>query len=401
MVMVVLPAFSVGEKPITLTYWTLFSGGEGDYMTALVNQFNEEHPGIFVREERQPWGEYYKKLLAAMAGGNPPDIAIMHTATLPDFASRDTLYAIDKFEPELDLTDYMPNILAGGRYEGHQYALPIDVHPLVLFYNKTVLREAGLVDAYGHFVLPRTVDELIEYTQIAKERTGKGCVMESLGSYPWRLWFAWLYAQGGEFLDKEGNPAFNNEKGIRAAEALRSLSAEADVPLLTGDQSEATWQAGNAAFTIRGVWGVGTYTPLKNLDWGVTLLPTLPGEPYATWANSHNIVFPKQPKLSEGKLKAAIEFAIWLGKHSMEWAKAGHIPVVESARTAKEFLELPHRIDYMAAADYAVYPPAVVGWSAIEQTLIDMCQAIFTGRISPEYAMAELERKVKDILGRQ
>jgi ABC-type glycerol-3-phosphate transport system substrate-binding protein len=34
------------EKPIELSYWTLFSGGEGDYMTAMVKQFNDEHPNI-------------------------------------------------------------------------------------------------------------------------------------------------------------------------------------------------------------------------------------------------------------------------------------------------------------------------------------------------------------------
>ena len=36
------------SKAIEITFWTLFSGGEGYIMTELVNQFNKEQNQIFV-----------------------------------------------------------------------------------------------------------------------------------------------------------------------------------------------------------------------------------------------------------------------------------------------------------------------------------------------------------------
>ena len=40
--------------------------------------------------------------------------------------------------------DYAPSITEGLRYEGKQVALPYDVGPFVIFYNKDAFKAAGL-----------------------------------------------------------------------------------------------------------------------------------------------------------------------------------------------------------------------------------------------------------------
>ena len=71
-----LPAGSVFASPAAdqafLNYWTGWSGFEFDELQKLVDQFNKEHPDIFVNMTTV-FGQY-DKVLTAIAGGNPPDV---------------------------------------------------------------------------------------------------------------------------------------------------------------------------------------------------------------------------------------------------------------------------------------------------------------------------------------
>jgi multiple sugar transport system substrate-binding protein len=139
----------------TITVWTFFGGGEGFLVTELIKRFNAENPDIEVIEQIVEWGQLYNKLTTAIAAGDPPDVSVMHLALLPDFASRGALTALDKYISKETLQDYVPEIAAKARYDGKLYAVPFDTHPLVLYYNKKLLKEAGLVDAKGEVLVPR------------------------------------------------------------------------------------------------------------------------------------------------------------------------------------------------------------------------------------------------------
>lgn len=56
-----------------LNYWTGWSGFEYDELQKMVDKFNESHPEIFVNMSTV-FGQY-EKVLTAIAGGNPPDVA--------------------------------------------------------------------------------------------------------------------------------------------------------------------------------------------------------------------------------------------------------------------------------------------------------------------------------------
>jgi ABC-type glycerol-3-phosphate transport system substrate-binding protein len=50
-------AGSSGSGTTTLQFWTLFAGGDGEAMKAMVDQFNAEHDSIQVERQRQPFAE--------------------------------------------------------------------------------------------------------------------------------------------------------------------------------------------------------------------------------------------------------------------------------------------------------------------------------------------------------
>ncbi|MGN7309306.1 ABC transporter substrate-binding protein, partial [Bacillus subtilis] len=73
-----------GDGKVTLSFWTLFDGGDGANMQTLVDEFNKTHPDIEVKNTKLAWGEYYTKLVTAVGNGNGPDIGISHSSRLPD-----------------------------------------------------------------------------------------------------------------------------------------------------------------------------------------------------------------------------------------------------------------------------------------------------------------------------
>lgn len=396
-------AVVVEEAPalIELSYWTLFSGGEGDYMTTMVNQFNDEHPNIKVVETRCKWEEYYPKLTTALVAKSGPDIGIMHTATLPDFASKNVLNPVD-VEKLADIDDFVPSILAGGKYNGVQYAIPIDTHPLVLYYNKSVLREAGLVDDQGNPLVPENGDELLEYARQVKVETGKwGLSIEVIGYMVFRWWYGMLNQQGGSLLDNDGKAAaFADEKGLKALEYINQFITEGlAATSVSYPDSEAIFTVNESAFNINGVWAMGSYVLIDdpNFDFGVTLLPQVYGKP-AVWGDSHNLVFPIQKTPDEKKLEAGLIFADWLSAHATEWTKAGHLPIRKSVQEDPEFLSMEGRKDYVETANFVVYPPSVVGWTEIQEVLKEMTELVLVAGEDPEVALKDSAEKVDDIL---
>ena len=170
--LVAFPNIAFSET-VEVTFWTFFGGGEGYIMTNLIEQFNKEQSEIVVVEQPVDWGEYYNKLLAAMVAGNPPDIGTMHLSSLTDFVERGALIPVDNYISDELKNDYLENIRNSVTFDNQMYALPLDTHPIVLYYNKSVLKEAGLVDENGEITLPKTFEEFYDSCKQIKEKTGK------------------------------------------------------------------------------------------------------------------------------------------------------------------------------------------------------------------------------------
>lgn len=389
--LVAFPNIAFSET-VEVTFLTLFTGGEGYIMTSLIEQFNKEQSEIVVVEQPVEWGEYYNKLLAAMVAGNPPDIGVMHLSTLPDYVERGTLTPVDNYISDELKNDYLENIRNSVTFDNQMYALPLDTHPIVLYYNKSVLKEAGLVDENGEITLPKTFEEFYDSCKQIKEKTGKyGLSIEDLNCLGERLWLTIYRNLGGKLEDENGVFTIQKDIAIKTYEEILKFYKEELTTFVTYETARALFISGEAGFTIDGVWAMAAYDEMGVLDeMGVTIVPpfSFTEKPYV-WGDSHTLIFPKKSGTDEEKLKAAITFAEWLVSHSYEWAKAGHLPVVKSVRESEEFLGLPLRSDYMLAAEYA-FIPQVKGWNEIKDKLAELCQGVVLGEITPEQAANEL-----------
>src|SRR4051794_3362774 len=75
------PPFGGGSR--TISFWHLFSGGDGERMAQMLTAFGKSGTDIKVEPVTLTWGPpYYTKLQLAAVGGRPPDVAVSHATRL-------------------------------------------------------------------------------------------------------------------------------------------------------------------------------------------------------------------------------------------------------------------------------------------------------------------------------
>ncbi|HEX8260986.1 MAG TPA: extracellular solute-binding protein, partial [Rubrobacteraceae bacterium] len=202
--------------PVELAFWNGFTGGDGPAMRELVDRFNDEHENISVAMNVMIWDpDFYQKTPAAVGSGNGPDVGIMHVDRLATNAARGVIVPLDKVADSLGLReeDFAPVAWESGYYDGQRYGIPLDVHPLGLFYNKKVMREAGL-DPEGP---PTTGDEYMGMLEEIKGNDVQGSWVSPF-LFTGGFWFRTLVWQfGGELYDEGATRAtYNSDEGVEA-----------------------------------------------------------------------------------------------------------------------------------------------------------------------------------------
>ena len=130
--------------------------------------------------------------------------------------------------------------------DGRIYGVPRDAYALGLMLNMEVFRAAGLVDAEGLPLYPRTWAELAATARTIRERTGRAglvlLAMDNAGGWHFTN-IAWGF--GAEFMVYRNGrwvAQINSPEVLAAMQFVRSLRWEYDV--LTASPTTETWASG-------------------------------------------------------------------------------------------------------------------------------------------------------------
>lgn len=338
---------------VELSFWNGFTGADGAYFDEMVDTFNAENPDITVRVTTMEWGDFYQKTPVAVQAGNGPDVAVMHMDQVSTLAAQGALTPLDGVADDLGLdeSDFAEAVWAGGTYDGVRYGIPLDVHMHGLYYNKDVLREAGLDPESP----ASTGEELIEHLEVLKANDVQGMWVDSTG---WmRTWFTALQAQwGGSSFSEDGKTVtWNDEAGAKALTWLTDLVREGYSPENVGQ--DGYWKAfadGQNAYVIGGIWEQANPT-FDAIDWGGAPLPVI-GDVPATWGSSHQLTATAQVEGDADRLAAAAYFINAMSQDSLVWAEANQVPARASVRNSDELAALPGMDVFGPMIDITVLP---------------------------------------------
>jgi multiple sugar transport system substrate-binding protein len=342
-------------------------------MEQITQQFNSANPNIQVTMTSQ--AEYYTQLGTAAASQTLPDVAVIHADQVATQAFRNVIRPLGNLVQDVGISesDFPQAVWEAGEVAGQRYAIPLDIHPAVLYYNEDVLRAAGINAA------PTNEQEFAQAAAALTQGDQKGFLVTS-GFFSSQIFQMLLHQYGGtEFNEDVTQATWNSEAGVRALQWMKDAQTRYGEPNLETDAEINGFKAGSAAMMINGIWQLTNVTGEGVSFAGRgTAVPQIGTEP-AVWAGSHQLALPAQANPDPCKDAAAGIFIKYVLDNSVEWARAGQIPANNTVRNSAEFLAIEPQASIAPSVENAFFPPSVPGITDALGPLGEAVTAIMSG----------------------
>jgi multiple sugar transport system substrate-binding protein len=321
------------QAPRHITYWEKWTGFEGAAMDAVVDDFNalevahaKADPNYApIEVEKVTISNVEQKLLIAIAGGNPPDLAGNYSFYVAAYADGGALTDLGPMlrASGFDRGAYIEHYVELGEYRGKTWALPIVPASNALLVNKRLFKEAGLdpdkppttIEELDAFAARLTKWEVTLPSGEKKIETGylpdvpasqKRLIQVGfLPSEPGWWAYGWGYYFGGSLLADPDKIAANDPANVRAYEWIASYTNKLGSGVIKRFRSgfgnfaspQNGFLSGKVAMVLQGVWMhnfIEKYAP--GLQWAAAPFPYPAGHPelaFTTSADADVLVIPK------------------------------------------------------------------------------------------------------------
>ena len=177
----------------------------------IARDFERANPGVRVEIESISWGALSSKLVTALAGGNPPDVAHVQPFMVSSLVARDQLEPLDALFARLDEDDIYPAVRDLQMFDGRRYGLGYAVGITYFAYRRDVARELGLE-------IPVTWEQYLDFVRRLRERGGTDGTILLPGGDPFfidQLAVELLSANGGRLFDSDNRPRFTSPEFLQ------------------------------------------------------------------------------------------------------------------------------------------------------------------------------------------
>ncbi len=301
------------QHPVTITFanWADAETATRPGIEATISQFEATHPGIKVVSQPISFTDIGHTLILRQQSGNPPDVAELSGNDTFAVAATGALAPLDSY---LKSGVYNAKALSEGTYKGQVVALPWNSNPPGLWYNKTLMTQAGL-DPNSP---PATITQLM--TDLATIKAKEPGVLP-LGidttnrSFALAVDWPWMKTFGATPFS--GSNATANTPQMQAF--LGFMQTLAQKGYITANHKIGYYRPLAAQNKVAFVWdqpvlqGVVQSTNHETdaqffANWGVTTLPTGPAGQASTVDEGHQLVIFNH----SAQKKADWEFINWL-----------------------------------------------------------------------------------------
>ena len=309
---------------------------------------------------------------------------------------------IDQFDAENKnyLEDnFLENVLdLAVNKDGELVGLPYSISNPVLYINKDLLKEAGL-DENG----PKTWEEVREFAKTVKEQTGKYGFYLQQPADNWATQ-ALLESNGANFIE-DGKAAFASPEGIEAYKLWADMVNEDQTAVnLPWDQGVQSFIQGEVAMLFTTIAQRTNVQSNAQFDVATITAPSWGDKDIRIPAGGAMLVLTSQ---DEAKKEATWKFMKFLyeNENVLAWTEGtGYVPSTATVKDSDEMKKFLEENPMMEAA--MVQMDKVNKWASFpgqagleaEQMLLDMRDAILTGKKTVEEALPETQEAINNLL---
>ena len=376
------------------------AGYSEEDITAMTNDFMKANPKVKVNLTFVAYEELEPKILASASSGGY-DVVLGDCIWPPKFSKAGIVLDVTDRMASVDTKDIFQGALDSVSYNGRYYGMPWLNDCKYLFYNKSMLKQAGFNAP------PATWDELLAQSAAIK---AKGIV-----KYP----IAWSWSQaealicdytalsesfGGGMIGPDGKPNINAEGNLKALEFMTKslkdgLSNPKSTELLENDVL-ATFVAGNAAFGLNWtyMYAAGKDPAQSKIgeDVGIAPIPGTAGVKSATVNGGMPLMITSGSKHPDEAWKYILAISSKdvqkkLAKNALPiWKSLFDDPAVVA--TSPEVVGIS-KIQY----DYIKNRPQVPYYGELSTELQADIQSALLGKMTPKAALDTAQKKALEL----
>ena len=350
-------SMAAAPAKIKLTYWHFLGGQMGKRHETLVAEFNKANPDIEVESlySGNAW-TMRDKLLAAVAGKQPPDVSMIDQFWAAQLASTGAIIKMQTLidgADGIDKADVNKTAWMTATVDGEIWTMPYAMSNIVLYYNKDMFKAVGLDPNKP----PTTWGELVDYAKkLTRDVNGDGKIDEWGLSFPITAntgtvyyYITFLWQAGGELYNADYTKAvFNSPAGVEALQFWMDLVHKHGVVPLAPPAEGFT--VGRIAMELASSSTLETRQGKCKFPIGVAHIPA--GKNKVTGVGGNNLAIFKNTSAKEA---AAWKFVKWMtsAEMNLKWSTmTGYTPLRDSVVNSqgyKDYLKANPEVATMAA----------------------------------------------------
>ncbi|WP_030147287.1 sugar ABC transporter substrate-binding protein [Streptomyces sp. NRRL S-455] len=345
--------------------------------------------GVKIKRTAFDTSDLTNKVLLAAQQDNAPDVLILDNPVVSTLAESGALTTTD--ENKVDTSKVDANLLAAGQAGGKTYGTPIGANTLALYYNKDVLKEAGV-----DIASVKDWKSLTAALEKVKKAGKKGITFSAIGTEEGSFQFLpWFWGSGAELTR------------LDSAQAVAALSLWSDwlkkgyAPNSVINNTQTTsWQefaSGEYAFAENGTWQLAN-AEKAGFDHGVLPIPGADGGSAAAPTGGEFVTVPVQGDTGRyattRKLVSCLTSAENLYDTDTTLSYVAPTGEVQDKQTAEK-PELKPWVDAVKAAKGRTSDDLGTKYPKISEQMWKAVQSALSGSTSPKDALTAAQDAVK------
>jgi len=396
-----------GGGGTTIQIWEGYTQVEAKAFAHLVSEYEATHPGQKVNTLYVNSDNTLQKVLTAVRGGSPPDIAYLYGSWAPNVAQIPQVVNLTQVvqRPSVNWNDFWTGERAVATVNGKVIGIPALVDNLAVVYNKTLFAKAGLQPPGPGWTWPDFVADAKKLTNPAIKQFGTAYVTPGTEDTVWH-WEPLLWEAGGQLLTPDNKKAaFDSAAGLASLNTLRTMAVTDKSMYL--DPSDSAYgnlfNSGKIGMLVNGPWDLATF---NNVKYGVQVMPSYPGTSggHQTISGPDNWVIFNN---GTAKTAAAEQFLIWLTSAAQDKyfaVQTGDLPIRQSVgNDASVTQQMNTAVPGMAAfisnlGNVKQARPQIPQYPKISTILGTMIVSVLLGKSQPQAALTAAAQQVDQAL---
>jgi multiple sugar transport system substrate-binding protein len=377
-------AVAEGEATGSVEVWAMGTEGEklGDFAAA----FMAENPDVEINVTAIPWDAAHDKIATAIAGGQTPDVSMIGTTWMGEFAATD---ALDPTPELIDSAAFFPGAWETTDVGGTNYGVPWYVETRVLYYRSDLAAEAP-TDWAG-------------LTAMAQEMQGAGAqwgiTLQPGQTGAWQTFMPFAWQAGAQMVNDDATEfTIDSPELVEALTAYQSFFTDGLAPTdLPQGSLEPDFMSGKIGSFVSGPWHVGILEELDAAGMANVALAPLPaGAEQASFIGGANLAVFKDAENRD----AAWKFVEWLTRPEVQvqWFETvTDLPSVASAWDDPAIADDPYLAVFGEQLQTAVAPPSIPTWEEVASVIDTELERLCKSGADPQEVATAIQQQASAI----